>query len=120
MNKMEEMEEKIQALETEVAHLEQEEERKKRSGTITSILCLAVVVINMLSTSYTHINTQKLLDGTDEVISGYNHLGQRLEGLTEMIEENDQKRGELTQQLWDTVQSIKERYDIQDKKSPNR
>lgn len=118
--KMEEIEEKIQALETKVAYLEQGVERKKRSETITSILCLAVVVINILSTSHTHINTQRLMDGTEEVISGYEDLGQRLGGMTEMIEENDQKRGELIQQLWETVQSIEGQYDIQDKKSPNR
>lgn len=70
--KMEEIEEKIQALETKVAYLEQGVERKKRSETITSILCLAVVVINILSTSHTHINTQKT-DGWDRG----GHLGVR-------------------------------------------
>ena len=120
MDEMKEIEEKIQVLEMRVAHLEQGAERKKWSETITSILYLAVVAINILTASYTHINAQKLMDGTEEVISGYDHLGQRLEGMTEMIEENDQEREELTQQLWETVQSIEEQYGIQDKKSSNR
>lgn len=99
MDKMEEMEEKIQALETKVAHLEQGATRKKRSETITSILCLVVVAINILTASYTHINAQKLINGTEEVISGYEDLGQQFRELVEMIEENDQERGELIQQL---------------------
>lgn len=95
--KMEEMEEKIQALETKVAHLEQEAARKKQRETITSILCLAIVVINILTASHTHINTQKLIDGTEEVISGYEDLSWRL--------------GEV-------LQLIEGQYGIQDKKSP--
>lgn len=113
MDKMEEMEEKIQALETKVAHLEQGAARKKWSETITSILYLGVVAINILTASYTRINAQKLINGTEEVVSGYEELAQ-------MYEENDQERGELIQQLWETVQLIEGQYDIQDKKSPNK
>ncbi len=99
MDKMEEMEEKIQALETKVAHLEQGATRKKRSETITSILCLVVVAINILTASYTHINAQKLINGTEEVISGYE---------------------DLSWHLGEVLQLIEGQYGIQDKKVPKQ